>query len=74
MRNHIKDIRFYPWTISTLNGMPTRVHEYNGYKCGLTKIIPCYPHAAIRYWTVVEPNGAIHPNIDLEEANKIIFN
>ena len=67
------DIRLYPSSIMVIDGKERRVYEYDGYKCYLSETKNSYPHATVYLYTVITPDGVRHENIDLAEANDIIF-
>lgn len=67
------DIRLYPSSIMVIDGKERRVYEYDGYKCYLSETKNSYPHATVYLYTVITPDGDRHENIDLAEANDIIF-
>ena len=67
------DIRMYPWSIMAIDGQERRVYEHDGYKCFLSKTDKYGEHATVYLYTVITPEGYRHENIDLAEANNIIF-
>lgn len=67
------DIRLYPSSIMVIDGKERRVYEYDGYKCYLSKSYKIGQHSTVYLYTVIADENR-YEDIDLNEANKIIFN
>lgn len=70
----MKDIRLCPYRIETVDGGNlARVYRHNGFKCWLSEVVYNYPHAAVYKYTLQYPNGYCQRNMDLSDANKVVF-
>ena len=67
------DIRLYDSFIAVIEGKERRVYEYDGYWCWLSKTYKNGEHAEVCLYSVKTPEGEIIKDIDLNEANSIIF-
>ena len=67
------DIRLYDSFIAVIEGKERRVYEYDDYWCWLSKTYKNGEHAEVCLYSVKTPEGETIKDIDLAEANGLIF-